>query len=107
MTYTLISPSPLRRGNWSSTLAAWRGAAYGATKAALAALTRSWAAPERIEKLGSTTLLNRAAQTDEIADVAAFFGLPEGKRGQDRQDLSHGELAERVGAAPSRVIAYG
>jgi NAD(P)-dependent dehydrogenase (short-subunit alcohol dehydrogenase family) len=72
------------------------GAAYGATKAALAALTRAWAAefspsgvrvnavapgpvftggaaPERIEKLGSTTLLKRAAQAEEIAEVIAFL----------------------------------
>lgn len=75
------------------------GAAYGATKAALAALARSWAAefspsgvrvnavapgpvftngaaPERIEKLGTTTLLNRAAQTEEIAEVIAFLASP-------------------------------
>src|SRR3954469_14624672 len=66
------------------------GAAYGATKAALSALSRSWAAefspagvrvntvapgpvytsgasPERIKQLGSTTLLGRAAQVEEIA----------------------------------------
>jgi NAD(P)-dependent dehydrogenase (short-subunit alcohol dehydrogenase family) len=72
------------------------GAAYGATKAALSAMTRSWAAefspsgvrvntvapgpvltsganPERIEQLGSTTLLNRAARPEEIADVVAFL----------------------------------
>jgi NAD(P)-dependent dehydrogenase (short-subunit alcohol dehydrogenase family) len=75
------------------------GAAYGATKAALAALTRAWAAefspsgvrvnavapgpvftggaaPERIEKLGSTTLLKRAAQAEEIAEVIAFLASP-------------------------------
>jgi NAD(P)-dependent dehydrogenase (short-subunit alcohol dehydrogenase family) len=71
------------------------GAAYGATKAALASLTRAWAAEfspanvrvntvspgpvytgapaERIEALGATTLLNRAAQPEEIADVVAFL----------------------------------
>jgi NAD(P)-dependent dehydrogenase (short-subunit alcohol dehydrogenase family) len=71
------------------------GAAYGATKAALTALSRSWAAefspagvrvntvapgpvytngasPERIEQLGNTTLIGRAAQVEEIADVIAF-----------------------------------
>jgi NAD(P)-dependent dehydrogenase (short-subunit alcohol dehydrogenase family) len=71
------------------------GAAYGATKAALSALSRAWAAEfspagvrvntvapgpvytngagaERIEQLGKTTLLGRAAQVDEIADVIAF-----------------------------------
>ena len=72
------------------------GAAYGATKAAQAALARAWAAefsprgvrvntvtpgpvftdgaaPDRTEKLGSTTLLNRAAQAKEIAEVVAFL----------------------------------
>jgi hypothetical protein len=70
------------------------GAAYGATKAALSAMTRSWAAefspagvrvntvapgpvytrasPERITQLGATTLFGRAAQADEIAEVIAF-----------------------------------
>jgi NAD(P)-dependent dehydrogenase (short-subunit alcohol dehydrogenase family) len=75
------------------------GAAYGASKAALAALTRSWAAefspqgvrvnavapgpaytdgalPERITALGATTLLARAAQPEEIADVIAFLASP-------------------------------
>ena len=74
-------------------------AAYGATKAAQAALARAWAAefsprgvrvnavapgpvftggaaPERTERLGSTTLLNRAAQADEIAEVVAFLASP-------------------------------
>ncbi|HEX4834371.1 MAG TPA: SDR family oxidoreductase [Trebonia sp.] len=76
------------------------GAAYGATKAALAALTRSWAAefsprgvrvnaiapgpaytggaaPDRIAALGDTTLLGRAAQAAEIAAVIAFLASPE------------------------------
>ncbi len=71
-------------------------AAYGATKATLAAMTRSWAAEfspsgvrvnaiaagpvltagatsERIEALGATTLLARAAQPGEIASVIAFL----------------------------------
>jgi NAD(P)-dependent dehydrogenase (short-subunit alcohol dehydrogenase family) len=75
------------------------GAAYGATKAAQAALTRAWAAefspsgvrvnavapgpvftdgaaPDRTEKLGSTTLLKRAARAAEIADVVAFLASP-------------------------------
>ena len=75
------------------------GAAYGATKAALAALTRSWAAEfspqgvrvntiapgpvytdgaalERTTALGATTLLARAAQPAEIADVIAFLASP-------------------------------
>src|SRR6202789_814391 len=72
------------------------GAAYGATKAALASLTRSWAAevspqgvrvnavaagpvfstPEKtplIEQLGKTTLLGRGAHVEEIAEVIAFL----------------------------------
>jgi NAD(P)-dependent dehydrogenase (short-subunit alcohol dehydrogenase family) len=74
-------------------------AAYGATKATLASMTRSWAAefanagvrvnaiapgpvvtggatPDRIEALGATTLLARAAQPDEIAEVIAFLASP-------------------------------
>jgi NAD(P)-dependent dehydrogenase (short-subunit alcohol dehydrogenase family) len=72
------------------------GAAYSATKGALASLTRSWAAEfspegvrvntvaagpaytegavtERTTALGGTTLLGRAAQASEIADVVAFL----------------------------------
>jgi NAD(P)-dependent dehydrogenase (short-subunit alcohol dehydrogenase family) len=75
------------------------GAAYGASKASLSALTRSWAAefspagvrvnavapgpvysdgaaPERIDALGATTLLGRGAQPEEIADVIAFLCTP-------------------------------
>jgi NAD(P)-dependent dehydrogenase (short-subunit alcohol dehydrogenase family) len=71
-------------------------AAYAATKAALVAMTRAWAAefspsgvrvnaiapgpvvtngaaPERIEALGATTLLGRPAEPGEIADVIAFL----------------------------------
>jgi NAD(P)-dependent dehydrogenase (short-subunit alcohol dehydrogenase family) len=76
-----------------------RGAAYGATKAALSSLTRAWAAefspsgvrvnavapgpvytegaaPERTEALGTTTLLKRAASPEEIAEVVAFLASP-------------------------------
>ena len=72
------------------------GAAYGATKAALSSMTRSWAAefsphgvrvnavaagpvfstPAKaslIEELGNTTLLGRGAQVEEIAEVIAFL----------------------------------
>jgi NAD(P)-dependent dehydrogenase (short-subunit alcohol dehydrogenase family) len=72
------------------------GAAYGATKAALSSMTRSWAVefsphgvrvnavaagpvfstPAKaslIEELGKTTLLGRGAQVDEIAEVIAFL----------------------------------
>ena len=75
------------------------GAAYGATKASLASMTRSWAAefspagvrvnaiaagpvltagaaPDRIEALGATTLLSRAARPAEIAEVIAFLASP-------------------------------
>jgi NAD(P)-dependent dehydrogenase (short-subunit alcohol dehydrogenase family) len=74
-------------------------AAYGATKAAQGALARAWAAefsprgvrvnavapgpvftdgaaPDRTEKLGRTTLLNRGAQVAEIAEVVAFLASP-------------------------------
>ncbi|MCU1661684.1 MAG: hypothetical protein QOI36_1656 [Pseudonocardiales bacterium] len=73
-------------------------AAYGGTKATLAAMTRSWAAefsprgvrvntvapgpvytaadPARIEALGATTLLGRAARADEIAQVITFLASP-------------------------------
>ena len=74
-------------------------AAYGATKATLASMTRSWAAefspagvrvnaiaagpvltggaaPARIEALGATTLLARPAQPGEIASVIAFLASP-------------------------------
>jgi NAD(P)-dependent dehydrogenase (short-subunit alcohol dehydrogenase family) len=75
------------------------GAAYGATKATLASMTRSWAAefspagvrvnaiaagpvqtagaaPERIEALGATTLLSRPARPAEIAEFIAFLASP-------------------------------
>jgi NAD(P)-dependent dehydrogenase (short-subunit alcohol dehydrogenase family) len=73
-----------------------RGAAYGATKAALEAMTRAWAAEfspkgvrvnavapgpvytegaarERTEALGLTTAMKRAASADEIAGIVAFL----------------------------------
>jgi NAD(P)-dependent dehydrogenase (short-subunit alcohol dehydrogenase family) len=74
------------------------GAAYGATKASLEAMTRSWAAEfspgvrvnaiapgpvytegaasDRTAQLGETTLLKRAAQPEEIADAVAFLVSP-------------------------------
>jgi len=74
-------------------------AAYGATKAALASLTRAWAAefspagvrvnavapgpvytPIRsdaiTDEIGATTLLHRAARPEEIAQVVAFLASP-------------------------------
>jgi NAD(P)-dependent dehydrogenase (short-subunit alcohol dehydrogenase family) len=75
------------------------GAAYGATKAALASLAQSWTAeysprgvrvnavaagpiytrPEArqlFDRLGETTALHRAAEPSEIADVVAFLASP-------------------------------
>ncbi|HXN57022.1 MAG TPA: SDR family oxidoreductase [Candidatus Angelobacter sp.] len=75
------------------------GAAYGATKAALASMTRAWAAefshkgvrvnavaagpvstegatPDRTAALGKTTLLGRAADPEEIAAVVVFLASP-------------------------------
>ncbi len=75
------------------------GAAYGASKAALTAMSRSWAAefgpagvrvntvapgpvfsdgsdPELIAQLATTTLLGRGAQVDEIAEAIAFLASP-------------------------------
>jgi NAD(P)-dependent dehydrogenase (short-subunit alcohol dehydrogenase family) len=74
------------------------GAAYGASKAAIEAMTRAWAvefapgvrvnavaagpvytegaAPERTTALGATTPLNRAAEAAEVADVVAFLASP-------------------------------
>jgi NAD(P)-dependent dehydrogenase (short-subunit alcohol dehydrogenase family) len=73
------------------------GAAYGATKASLEAMTRAWAAeysgsgvrvnaiapgpvytptpsgPEFITALGETTPMRRASQPEEIAEVIAFL----------------------------------
>ena len=76
------------------------GSAYGASKAALESLTRSWAAeyspsgvrvnavapgpvyteganPDRTEALGSTTPMNRAAQPNEIAELVVFLASPQ------------------------------
>jgi NAD(P)-dependent dehydrogenase (short-subunit alcohol dehydrogenase family) len=76
------------------------GAAYGATKASLEAMTRAWAAeysasgvrvnaiapgpvytrtpsgPEFITALGQTTPMRRASQPEEIAEVIAFLASP-------------------------------
>jgi NAD(P)-dependent dehydrogenase (short-subunit alcohol dehydrogenase family) len=77
------------------------GAAYGATKASLEAMTRAWAAeysasgvrvnaiapgpvytptpsgPEFIAALGETTPMKRASQPEEIAEVIAFLASPQ------------------------------
>jgi NAD(P)-dependent dehydrogenase (short-subunit alcohol dehydrogenase family) len=75
------------------------GAAYGATKAALASLTQAWTAEysprgvrvnavaagpiytrpearELFDNLGATTALHRAADPAEIAEVVAFLASP-------------------------------
>jgi NAD(P)-dependent dehydrogenase (short-subunit alcohol dehydrogenase family) len=73
------------------------GAAYGATKASLEAMTRAWAAEyspsgvrvnaiapgpvytpasRRSEALGETTPMHRASQPEEIAEVIAFLASP-------------------------------
>jgi NAD(P)-dependent dehydrogenase (short-subunit alcohol dehydrogenase family) len=75
------------------------GAAYSATKASLDAMTRSWAAEfsprgvrintvasgpvytgiqprEQTAAVGATTILDRAAEPEEIAEVIAFLASP-------------------------------
>ncbi len=75
------------------------GAAYGATKATLDSMTRSWAAEfsprgvrintvasgpvytgiqprEQTAAVGATTLLDRAAEPEEIAELIAFLASP-------------------------------
>jgi NAD(P)-dependent dehydrogenase (short-subunit alcohol dehydrogenase family) len=86
-------------GSMASQIGLVGGAAYGATKASLAAMTRSWAAefgnagirvnaiaagpvltdgaaPARTQALGAMTLLGRPAQAGEIANVIAFLASP-------------------------------
>jgi NAD(P)-dependent dehydrogenase (short-subunit alcohol dehydrogenase family) len=86
-------------GSMAGTIGLAAGAAYSATKAALTAMTRAWAAeysphgvrvnavapgpvytdgatPERITALGRTTLLGRAADVAEIAEAVAFLASP-------------------------------
>ncbi len=93
------SGSIISLGSMAGQIGLAGGAAYGATKATLAAMTRSWAAefspsgvrvnaiaagpvltggaaPDRIEALGATTLLARPAQPGEIASVIAFLASP-------------------------------
>lgn len=103
-----LAPAMARRGHGSiitvGSMAArvglLNGAAYGSTKAAVEALTRSWAAeysdkgvrvntvapgpiytrPEAkdlFDTLGATTAMRRAAQPEEIAEVIAFLSSPE------------------------------
>jgi NAD(P)-dependent dehydrogenase (short-subunit alcohol dehydrogenase family) len=83
----------------AGTLGLATGAAYGATKAALASLTRAWTAeysgrgvrfntvavgpvytrPEDralFDAIGATTAMKRAAEPAEIAEVVAFLASP-------------------------------
>jgi NAD(P)-dependent dehydrogenase (short-subunit alcohol dehydrogenase family) len=102
-----FAPGMAARGNGSiinlSSMAGRIGlagaAAYGATKASMASMTRAWAAEyspsgvrvnaiapgpvytegsqdDRIEALGATTLVDRAAQPEEIAEVVGFLASP-------------------------------
>ena len=103
-----IAPAMVERGHGSivsvSSMAGGvglvGGAAYGATKASLEAMTRAWAAeysdkgvrvnaiapgpvytatpsgPEFIAALGETTPMHRASQPEEIAEVIAFLASP-------------------------------
>jgi NAD(P)-dependent dehydrogenase (short-subunit alcohol dehydrogenase family) len=89
----------INMGSMAGSLGLATGAAYGATKAALAALTRAWTAeyggrgvrfntvapgpvytrPEardRYDALAQTTALKRAAEPAEIAEVVAFLVSP-------------------------------
>jgi NAD(P)-dependent dehydrogenase (short-subunit alcohol dehydrogenase family) len=93
------SGSVINMGSMAGSIGLATGAAYGATKAALAALTRSWTAeysgrgvrfntvapgpvytrPEGrdlFDALGQTTAMKRAAEPAEIADVVAFLISP-------------------------------
>jgi NAD(P)-dependent dehydrogenase (short-subunit alcohol dehydrogenase family) len=93
------SGSIINIGSMAGQIGLAGAAAYGATKATLAAMTRSWAAefspsgvrvnaiapgpvltggaaPGRIEALGATTLLSRPAHPSEIAEVIAFLASP-------------------------------
>jgi NAD(P)-dependent dehydrogenase (short-subunit alcohol dehydrogenase family) len=87
-------------GSMAASVGLVAGAAYGSTKAATEALTRSWAAEysdrgvrvntvapgpiytrpeakELFDDLGATTAMRRAAQPEEVAEVIAFLASPE------------------------------
>jgi NAD(P)-dependent dehydrogenase (short-subunit alcohol dehydrogenase family) len=86
-------------GSMAGSLGLTAGAAYGATKAALASLTRAWTAEysgrgvrfntvapgpvytsaggrDRFDALGETTAVKRAAEPAEIAEVVGFLASP-------------------------------
>jgi NAD(P)-dependent dehydrogenase (short-subunit alcohol dehydrogenase family) len=91
--------SIINMSSMAGTIGLTGGAAYGATKAALASLTRAWAAeysPSGVrvnavapgpvytrpqarslfDTLGATTPMKRAAEPSEIAEVLAFIASP-------------------------------
>jgi NAD(P)-dependent dehydrogenase (short-subunit alcohol dehydrogenase family) len=93
------SGSVINIGSMAGTVGLATGAAYGATKAALASLTRGWTAeysgrgvrfntvapgpvytrPEArdlFDALAETTAMKRAAEPAEIAEVVAFLASP-------------------------------
>jgi NAD(P)-dependent dehydrogenase (short-subunit alcohol dehydrogenase family) len=93
------SGSIINIGSMAGSLGLAGGAAYGATKAALASLAQGWAAEfsprgvrvntvaagpiytrpearELFDTLGATTALKRAADPAEIAEVVAFLASP-------------------------------
>jgi NAD(P)-dependent dehydrogenase (short-subunit alcohol dehydrogenase family) len=93
------SGSIVNIGSMAGSIGMAGGAAYGATKAALASMTRSWTAEysprgvrvntvapgpiytpaqprEMFDALGATTAMNRAAEASEIAEVVAFLASP-------------------------------
>jgi NAD(P)-dependent dehydrogenase (short-subunit alcohol dehydrogenase family) len=93
------SGSIVNVGSMAGSLGLPSGAAYGATKAAIASLTQGWTAEysprgvrvntiapgpiytrpearELFDALGATTALKRAAQPEEIAEVVAFLASP-------------------------------
>jgi NAD(P)-dependent dehydrogenase (short-subunit alcohol dehydrogenase family) len=93
------SGSVINMGSMAGSIGLATGAAYGATKAALAALTRSWTAEysgrgvrfntvapgpvytraqgrDLFDALGETTAMKRAAEPAEIAEVVAFLVSP-------------------------------
>lgn len=93
------SGSIVNIGSMAGSIGMAGGAAYGATKAALASMTRSWTAEysprgvrvnavapgpiytpaqprDRFDALGATTAMNRAAEASEIAEVVAFLASP-------------------------------
>lgn len=93
------SGSIINLASMAGTIGLAGGAAYGATKAAIASLSQSWAAEwgsngvrvnavapgpvytggaakENIDGLATTTLLGRGAQPEEIAEAIGFLASP-------------------------------